>query len=870
MTEEAKKDLAAKMSSKYMAAGLAKGIGKGAAFEGLTETAQELIGFVGANYNDLDNADKNELKSTLLNAAVAGFTLGGGFASVSVGGDILTTRDIAKGSQRVTSPGSRDLAYQTRRKAAGRPVQDIGTEIENAVTETLAYEEQTLEDLAKNERAHRRQRGITGSAIDYVKKGGLLVGFQGWAPNLLNPFFNRGDTMVTIGALMGANNAIPGMNNEVYQQAKEGEYMSFIPQENESATIFGVRNSDQVSQIMYDPQVQAYIDKLIRLSQRDDLGSIKAAASHAAPLEGQYKDKQQAIVDMADKLDQLDKAKKKKRGHWMNDRKIDKAKLEKNFGTFVDLLVARGFTPEKATKVAEDIRDLDFTNDITEAEVDEANPFGLPQETTEEAEVVTSLQNDPDFADFYDQNLYFNVESDNARQAAIDTGNRYFGKNGTRMANLLRLAKDRGEITQPEMEYLAAELQDFLDAKGGRYSRIQNDFARKSLQWGTFFATLNQLPLATLASFVELGLSSRLVTSEQTFGLIAPAAKNAAAEMNEWISDASRGYVPHQQSAATARSQLQRTGFLQTSQSAKQRAGANDISARTAPLTNKFFKAIGLQGYTNFTRSIRLAIAGDAVNDWVATIAANEGKPDTLDVQDARENLVKLGVDVDFLVDTYLNRGTPDDTYLEQQLTQAEIAFTDAAVANPRVGNRPKFYQNKYIAPFTTFQGFISTFTANILPEIYKGLVKNRLTHQIESARTLALLIALGFLVQNLRDLVKYGEEPDWLDDEQKFQRAIYSSGILGTGERLVDMAYPLYPQRSSGNVVFDALNTARGEAPLIGYLSKVGRAGGALLQGDLPQAAKWGVRSAPGIGISNYLANEAEDAVASALRGER
>ena len=50
---------------------------------------------------------------------------------------------------------------------------------------------------------------------------------------------------------------------------------------------------------------------------------------------------------------------------------------------------------------------------------------------------------------------------------------------------------------------------------------------------------------------------------------------------------------------------------------------------------------------------------------------------------------------------------------------------------------------------------------------------------------TMATMIMLGFISQYLKDLLKYGETPKWLEPGDLIQRGIGASGLLGTGERV-------------------------------------------------------------------------------------
>jgi hypothetical protein len=86
-------------------------------------------------------------------------------------------------------------------------------------------------------------------------------------------------------------------------------------------------------------------------------------------------------------------------------------------------------------------------------------------------------------------------------------------------------------------------------------------------------------------------------------------------------------------------------------------------------------------------------------------------------------------------------------------------------------------------------------------------------------------MLALAFVSQGIKDELKYGESSPYLTDAQKIQRAIYSSGLLGTTERVIssNFLFPLYGDNSNGPGEFIWDNIA-GEAAAA---STVGRAYG-------------------------------------------
>lgn len=865
ITKEARETLAEEIGMKQALKGIGKGAAIGAVSEGVTESAQELLAMAG----EMKDVDYNEARSRLLNAVVAGATLGGGFGTAAATTDYMSVRNSISKTFKTEAEGDRDTKWQNRERLATNKVRSVDEVIDEYNSKTQKYQTKGLDDLAVNERERRDAAGTVSNAISYFKRAGLQGAVQGFKTNLLNKYIERGEIMRSLGSVLGANKIHHGVDDEIALQTREASLNDILFEEEQAQQLFGVNGSNAVSEIMYNNDVIKYLENLMRIRQGKNFASLEEAAkSSGKDLEGPNAKYQEAILKFGDQMYNLDILKGQDIGTSLTDRVINKGFLEKNIEEFKALLVEKkGVDPQAAERIANDIRDLQYI-EKPESAVDE---LLLDFSDLSTDYNIKNLQQDPDFAKFYDNNIFYNLFTSNASHAARYVNSKYFGKGGSKIAGMLQLAKENGEISQNEMEFLAAELSDYQRMKNNEYGRIENDFLRKSQQNVLFFTTLNQLPLATLASLVELALSTRMLSRDLVFKTIGPATKALGLEMNNYINEISAKTKVTQRKSylSGSRALLKSSGYLVQSQGARQRAGIDEVSGKKNNLMNSFFKLIGLQGFTNFSRSIRLGISGDYIMDQVSVLAESEAN--TIGALEARENLVRLGVDIDFLVDKYKVPGplTPTDMeYLNTQLLNGSIAFTDLAVAHPRVGNRPKFYSDKRLALLMAFQGFIATFTSTILPQIYRGLAGRTIGARMESVKTIALLIAFGFFAQYLRDLLKYGEVPDWMDDEQKFQRAIYSSGLLGTGERVYDMFDPLYPQRTSGAV--DSVgNFLEGEIPAVSYGARIADTVGKALDGEYGAAAKGAFKSLPLVGPLHQGAVETQDIVDKALRGK-
>jgi len=185
---------------------------------------------------------------------------------------------------------------------------------------------------------------------------------------------------------------------------------------------------------------------------------------------------------------------------------------------------------------------------------------------------------------------------------------------------------------------------------------------------------------------------------------------------------------------------------------------------------------------------------------------------------------------------------------INDQIETAIYKFVNERIQNPQASNRPLFFQDPHYQLLTQFNGFISTFTANVVPKLWNaGLRKGNPKVKYDTFVLIVTMIALGGASQYLKDLLKFGEPSPYLDGIGYTQRAIYSSGVLGQYERVADLAYPLYPDRDEGlgylfgKVVGEAGPSARNIANLVG-------AGGDFIQGKGERGLRNAFKSAPGI----------------------
>jgi len=183
---------------------------------------------------------------------------------------------------------------------------------------------------------------------------------------------------------------------------------------------------------------------------------------------------------------------------------------------------------------------------------------------------------------------------------------------------------------------------------------------------------------------------------------------------------------------------------------------------------------------------------------------------------------------------------------IDSAISNALYRYINERIQLPGHSNRPLMYQDPHYQLLFQFQGFISTFTSNIIPKLYdRAIARGHVKAKYDAFALITLLIVLGGMSQYLKDLIKFGKPSPYLDDAGYMQRAVYASGVLGTYERIADAIVPLYPQRNEGIEGF--INAIVGEAgPGARNIQNVLSGTGQLLEGETERAANTLFKTAP------------------------
>ena len=863
--------------------------------EGATEVAQEATAYLAAVEGSDKEFDPEELYERVIAAAIAGGTLGAGF---SVPG---TVKNLA--SQRALL-GDNALADETTGSASAIYAQQeldnvghIATNAENLATihNEIAAEAPGWTLAERGGDFRKAQRGRTAEEKVRDAFNAIPSLWRGATRNVFTDDILSKSRSARIAAdLYGGNpdRVFSGASFEDAKHHRVAQYKNMIPIPEK---IFSIMNDGNP---FTDSDKARFSDQIYTTLQAA-VNKEGIFDPNAVP-EGKFK---QTIIKMGNDLNALsDKmyADQKKhnpelgyiKNYLFKYKTMDKRAVHKNRAKF-----------EKALRDVYKM-DVNEAKEITNRIVDDPNVGDIDEAfSVVKGGIVPSshkkrslgLSEKKEFQEFLQQDLFANV-AHAAKSAARYTAHRDFiGKNGEVPAKLLQ--KIQNELgNTPEaiaiVDKMAAQMQDYLDAESGNYKRPKTktgEQAQKIQKNVMMFMTLSGLPLATFSSFVEAALVGRGLKPEQIFGKDKISLKSQGNDLANGMikavfnfSDAVQGktaFTPDTENQARVRD----LGFYEWDVGAATVTGVTEVNARSQKTFDAFFKANGLTQWTDYTRSLRASFAGDFMSNHTQEISAQRraGRPYTREIQEKEQQLRNLGINIDrFLpIQEKVGAGLPLDpqeqAFYDEQVRDMTFNFVNEAIVLPQSANRPLLYQDPRFALFTQFQGFLSTFTTKVLPKLWRDATGGSTpSMQYGAWATMATMIMLGFASQYAKDWLKYGFDPDddedfqsktlgnpYLDQVEYIQRGLLSTGLLGTGERVVSTLFPIYEQRHDGLTDW-AFNSIVGESPALGWAERVAGAGGQFAGGNISKGVEQSLKATPFFGPFSSVNRELSEAL--------
>ena len=866
----------AQLKSRNVLRALVAQSAKGFASESMTEGAQELTAYMAAVAGSDKVFDAVELESRLLNAFIAGGTMGSTFAIPGVAYDAgawadVAVRQLPAEAKRLSFAG-KWAADEKKRTGSVNSVQqnnsDAKADINKRVMPTASFSE-------KAEAGTAAKKGRSG--FDKVK--------DAWEST---PVLWRGSTrMIFTEKLQNASRAMrkladgfganlqriySGSNFENRKKHILTQYRNSVSTPAEYAKKAGFKslNQGELSNIIYTFGRWAGSKKLTL----KDWNKLPADLQpHRAWLADYYQETSQLseklytdqIAAGATNLNRLE-------NYLLRYKSFNKAAIEKDKNGFIAALEKDyNFSNLDATELTNNILNQELLIGETDAFTVGKGKF-IPASHKKR---TLNLAENKNFNAYMETDAFTNISNASKSASRYITYQEFLGNNNEVINELLNQAMEEG-VPAAEVNKVAAELQDYLDAESGNYKRLDNETIAKVQKHLGLWTTIAGLPLATISSFVELAITMQALTPKQISTTIMTASKEMAEAMWSTIKNPTLSSTEKQLEKEQRQSNIKRLGFFDWDVGAAQTTGATENTHASRHLLDKYFKIIGLQQWTDYTRSIRASIADDFIMSKVNAISNqrqmnkqvgpftsatasqidNEGLY-TNAIQEAEEQLRNLGINVDRLIeltDNPIVKGSPEAVEFDAMMLEAEFNFVNQAIALPGTANRPLYYQNQHLALFTQFQGFIATFTANQIPRMWGEYVsRGTPAMKYNAFAVMSTMIMLGFVSQYLKDLIKYGKPSPYLDDVEKFQRAIGSSGLMGTGERVVNLVFPIY-ESSSDNVAEWFFNTASGEAAALSNVSRAAGGIGKIVEGKTDKGVYDLLKTAPFTGPFNQF----------------
>ena len=844
--------------------------------EGVTEIAQETVAYLAAVAGSpTKEYNPAELLERIEHAAVGGFALGGSFAVPGVAYDIGQWTDVAYRA----APA--DLRHQTRQSrwreqeveqhGRVRSVKDLQAEAQEAV----GKRKDPIADL--NERAKfdtKRKRERTAGESFKEKLEAIPSLWRGITRYIFDPETqDRSPAARALSSLFGGNldGYHSGASYETAKHLRLAEYKNLIDTPRGVLESFGVTAGNLIN------ETAALSEKIygamgIAMDKNGDINWDKLKGTeyetHIPALQKLVRDTQIMTDKMHADQSAHNPALGKITNYGFRVRSIDKVAVERSRPEFKQDLIEQ-------FKVDDHVADQIIDNLLNQGDVSTIDDaFSLAEGGVNPAshhQRTLNLSDNAEFAEKWLNKNFFNNIGDAAKSAArYTTYQEYVGENNSKVNELFQQMEEElvnsgmdREEARARVNEKASLFKDYLDAESGNYKRPTTEFGRRLQKWQRNVMTLTTvagLPLATLSSLVEFALVYKGLKPKHV------------AELSRTAREFATAFTPERyqgKDVSPARHALRETGFFEWDVGAATVTGATETTQSSRVWMDRFFKAIGLSQWTEYTRALRASFAMDFIDEQMSIYEVSlNGAPLTNEQISARDQLANIGINSqDFLqVWGRAKEGMPlspdEEATFNDIIKTATFNWVNDAIVLPQSANRPLIYQNPQFALFTQFHGFISAFTANHLPKLYRQAFKGQVPSMKYNAfAVMATMIMLGFLSQYLKDLLKYGKTTPYLDDAEKIQRAVGASGLLGTGERVLNLFNPLYEQHYD-TTIGKVLGEVAGESAAITNAITAGEAAGKAIQGEGEQAYRKGAKLIPIIGPFNSIRDAGQELI--------
>lgn len=836
---------------------------QGAGGEGLTEAAQEGLGYLASTGMSEGGWEQHfstpELKELLAGSFIAGGSLGAGFASAGqaygAGKNYAFQKSLERGDTQTLNE------YQ-------QIAQDVMTEgplgnVNDIIAENKQNSEPTFRDKSKTQYLSEQGKIQRGGIWDKVKN------LPKYAPEMWRAasttafrpeILRRSETARKLYALVGQplGKIYAGRDVQSMEQKYRSDLINIINPKRVFAR-FGmsdrISNSNKISDMIRDyangnmtPEVRKYEQQIL-----ETIAELDAfAAEDYAMKKGTYD------REHANDKEKLEQSPKQLSQWWLKHQSWDWKKVRQYRDDWYNFMRKNtDYTQQELDALYNKISNQENATDFSLVEGAEWKPGS----SKGRSDSISDKEGFEKFANTDILQNMINAANETSKYAAYTE---YFGAGGRDLDYMLQKMQQEG-LSEEEVSEIAYHVKNIIDAGTGNYNPIVNRKLNSIQQSVAFYSAIIGLPMSAISSFPEFGMV--LYNNNN----IRKAIETSIGEMTKGMGEILKQNtilrnVPHAHTDRQATQRLIEAGLFPDDATIATRLGLGETDVSKAWWQKQFFKIFGITGITQVQRAIAASTVSGFVGDRIKILAA---KPDDADMNQEQlelfAQLTDLGIDVDGMVEMYKKYNDPQvfDTFFENnptsdadyhfiddQMQTATWYFTNERVQNPQAFNRPLFFQDPRFQLLVQFNGFISTFTANVVPKLWRNYVNTVKSPQMayNTFALMATMMVLAGASQWLKDYIKFGGSTPYLNNAQLLQRSLQASGLLGTGERVLGAALPLYGGHRGP---FDFLyGETVGSSPAVRNVSTLGTAATQLAKGNTESAFRHASKLTPALGV--------------------
>ena len=463
----------------------------------------------------------------------------------------------------------------------------------------------------------------------------------------------------------------------------------------------------------------------------------------------------------------------------------DYAKVPQYFGVkakeqlWMDTLAKHGFDEKTAKGIWNHLRTHESTYKV--------NAKSLEQLLTDNPNVSRRsfidydrlLKNIPDkeLAPFLNPNMFDTLMKYGRQYAHRRTFGEYFGANREIFrSELMQAAKEMEAAGNPMPKYIAERLYNIVNAIDHTYNPLEN-VSYKNLQKGAMSATnLALLPLVTMSSAPEVwvpmskvGIANFAKTMPIT--AITQAKRLARRIYKDMPKDYREKIFEGTSAAMDMASQERMMGLF-----------SGDFSA----VDSAFFKMTGLHHFTKFTKQ-------SAVNNFITQMEGTLKKVKKTGKVSARDQQLfdYYGIEPKEGI-AWLDAGKPVESAFGRKMVRGALRFSEDVVLTPNPATVPMWFSDPRYAYIRHLKTFPSMMYTRVLEPWMESIRTSptgygKVAQATNVTTTLAAMVATAFVVNELQDLIKYGEAgaPYEKTPLNQTVRALGRVGLTGPGDTL-------------------------------------------------------------------------------------